>query len=105
MTKRRMEPMVRRRRRRGSTTMGSRSGSKDSSMAEVMTLGMAMDGLRKEKYRRAALPSSKPHLTFLRMSLPTAVSVIIGLKWQSKVPTGPSSLSRMGWEVQYCGDG
>ena len=26
-------------------------------------------------------------LTFLRMSLPTAVSVIIGLKWQSKVPT------------------
>ena len=62
MTKRRMEPMVRRR-RRGSTTMGSRSGSKDSSMAEVMTLGMAMDGLRKEKYRRAALPSSKPHLT------------------------------------------
>ena len=55
--------MVRRRRRRGSTTMGSRSESKDSSMAEVMTLGMAMDGLRKEKYRRAALPSSKPHLT------------------------------------------
>lgn len=63
MTKRRMELMVRRRRRRGSTTMGSRSESKDSSMAEVMTLGMAMDGLRKEKYRRAALPSSKPHLT------------------------------------------
>ena len=63
ITKRRMEPMVRRRRRRGSTTMGSRSESKDSSMAEVMTLGMAMDGLRKEKYRRAALPSSKPHLT------------------------------------------
>ena len=49
MTKRRMELMVRRRRRRGSTTMGSRSESKDSSMAEVMTLGMAMDGLRKEK--------------------------------------------------------
>ena len=48
MTKRRMELMVRRR-RRGSTTMGSRSESKDSSMAEVMTLGMAMDGLRKEK--------------------------------------------------------
>ena len=34
-------------------------------------------------------------LTFLRMSLPTAVSVIIGLKWQSKVPTCGHVISKL----------
>ena len=50
MTKRRMEPMVRRRRRTGRTTMGMRWGSKESaSMAELMMEGMVSEGWRKEK--------------------------------------------------------
>ena len=49
MTKRRMEPMVRIRRRRGRTMMGMRWGSKVSSMAEVMMEGMVREGWRKEK--------------------------------------------------------
>ena len=49
ITKRRMEPMVRRRRRTGRTTMGMRWGSKVSSMAEVMMEGMVREGWRKEK--------------------------------------------------------
>ena len=48
-TKRRMEPMVRRRRRTGRTTMGMRWGSKELSMAEVMMEGMVREGWRKEK--------------------------------------------------------
>ena len=58
-----MEPMVRRRRRTGRTTMGMRWGSKVSSMAVVMMEGRVREGWRKEKYRKAAFPSSRPHFT------------------------------------------
>ena len=45
--------------------------------------------------------SSSGSITFLRISRPTAVSVIIGLKWQSRVPTWWRNVSGGGNEAAF----